>query len=123
MEHHIQNFKAKAYYKAPNDQCSINTCQEKVDILEETMDAERENGQQKMHYLEEELSEIGMKSTDTFSETRFDACRQMDEMEDTVSVDLRRQKRRGGLFVDRQQRYLLRIKRSWIRCSDLPLKL
>ena len=60
MEHHIQNFKAKAYYKAPNDQCSINTYQEKVDILEETMDAERENGQQKMYYLEEELSEIGM---------------------------------------------------------------
>ena len=25
LEHHIQHFKAKAYYKAFNDQCSINT--------------------------------------------------------------------------------------------------
>ena len=40
----IQHFKAKAYYKASNEQRYINTHQEKFDILEEMMEAEREDG-------------------------------------------------------------------------------
>ena len=32
MEQQIQHFKANAYYKESNDQCYINTHQEKVDI-------------------------------------------------------------------------------------------
>ena len=33
LEHQFQRFKSKAYYKASNDQISIDTCQEKVEIL------------------------------------------------------------------------------------------
>ena len=42
LEHQIQHFKANAYYKVSNDQHSVNTRQEKVDILEEMLEAERE---------------------------------------------------------------------------------
>ena len=57
MENQIQHFKTKAYYKASNDQHSINSRQEKVDILEELTEAEREYGMQKIHCLEKELVE------------------------------------------------------------------
>ena len=62
LEHHIQNFKSKAYYRASNDQRSINIHQEKVDILEEMMDAEREEGRKKMHCMEDELDKKRKKS-------------------------------------------------------------
>ena len=52
LEHHIQKFKAKAYNKSSNDQRFINTCQGKVDILKEMMEAELEDRWQKMHCLE-----------------------------------------------------------------------
>ena len=39
MEHQIQHFKAKAYYKTSNYHHYIDTRQEKVDILEEVMEA------------------------------------------------------------------------------------
>ena len=44
LEHKIQQFKAKAYYKSSNDQRYINTLQEKVEILEEIIEAENEDG-------------------------------------------------------------------------------
>ena len=44
MEHHTQHFKDKAYYKSSNDQRYINTLQEKVEILEEIIEAENEDG-------------------------------------------------------------------------------
>ena len=51
LEYRIQHFKSKAYYKASNDQHSINNRQEKFDILEEMMEAEREYRCQKIHFL------------------------------------------------------------------------
>ena len=48
------------------------------------MEAEREDGRQKMHFLEEELTETRKKSAETVAETRCDACRQISEMEDKV---------------------------------------
>ena len=51
MEHQIQHFIFKAYYKASNDQRSINAYQEKVEILEEMMEAVREDERKKMHCL------------------------------------------------------------------------
>ena len=53
LEHQIQHLKSKAIYKASNGQRSINTYQEMVDILEEAMEAEREDGLKKMYCLEE----------------------------------------------------------------------
>ena len=84
MEHQIQHFKAKAYCKASNNQRYIKTHQEKFDILEEMMEAEREDGRQKMHFLEEELAETRKKSSETVAETRCDAWHQIYEMEDKV---------------------------------------
>ena len=74
----------KAYYKASNEKRYINTCQENVDILEEIMEAEREDGLHKMHFPEEELSETRKKSPDTVELTRSNARRQITEMEDKV---------------------------------------
>ena len=65
LEHHIQSSKSKAYYKASNYQRSINTRQEKVDILGDIMEAEHEYGWQKMHFLEEELSYTSNNSSET----------------------------------------------------------
>ena len=57
LDQQIQQFKSKAYYKASNDQRYINNLQEKVNILEEMMEDEREDGRQNMHCLKEELYE------------------------------------------------------------------
>ena len=57
LEHQIQYFKSKAYYKVLNNQCYINTLQENGVILEETMEAEREDGRNNIYLLEEELAE------------------------------------------------------------------
>ena len=44
MYHQIQHLKSKVYYKPYNEQNSINILHKKVDILEEVMDAEHEDG-------------------------------------------------------------------------------
>ena len=84
MEHQIKHFKSNAYYKESNDQRSINDCQEKVDILEDMMQAEREDGRKKMYYMQDELAETQNKSYETVAETRYDAHRQIAEMKDKV---------------------------------------
>ena len=86
MEHHIQHFKSKAYYKASNDQRSINTCKEKVERFEEMMEAEREDGRKKMHCLEEELADTRKKSDESVTEMRCDARHQIGEMGDKLYV-------------------------------------
>ena len=53
LEHHIQHLKDKEYQKASNDQRYINTHQEKVDILEDMMEAELDNRRKNMHCLED----------------------------------------------------------------------
>ena len=78
MEHQIQHFKTKAQYKVSNDQHYINTCQGKVDILEEMMEAEREDGQKKIHCLEEQLAETRKKSAETVADTRWDSRQQIE---------------------------------------------
>ena len=67
MEHQIQPFKSKAYYKASTDQRSINAFQEKFDTLEEVMEAEREYGRKKMYYLEDYLADTRKKSAEPVS--------------------------------------------------------
>ena len=86
MEHHIQHLKYKAYQKASNDQRYINTHQEKVDILEEMMEAELDYRRKNMNCLEEKLAETRKKSDKTVAETRCDDCHQITEMEDKVYV-------------------------------------
>ena len=86
LEHLIQHFKDKAHYKASNYQCSINTCQEKVDISEDMMKAEREDGRQEMHCLEEYLAETRKNSSDIVSEASCYARRQISEMENKVYI-------------------------------------
>ena len=73
LDHQIQHSKSKAYYKASSDQHSINTCQRKVCILEEMMEAEGEYGQKNMHSLKYELDETKKKSSETVADTRYDA--------------------------------------------------
>ena len=48
------------------------------------MEAECEYRQQNMHCLEEELAETSKKSSETVSETRCDACRQIAEIKKKV---------------------------------------
>ena len=84
LEHQNQHFKLKAYYKASNEQRSINNRQEKVYILEYMLEAEREDGQQKMHCLKEELDETRKKSSETEAEKRCDELRQIYETEEKV---------------------------------------
>ena len=84
MEHQIQHFKAKAYYKSWNDQRSINNHQEIFDILENMMEVEREDGRKNMHFIEEELTETRKKSAETVADTRCDARIQISEIEDKV---------------------------------------
>ena len=81
MYHHLQHFKSKAYHKASNDQLSINIHQEKLDTLEEVMEAEHEDRRQNMHCLEEDLYNTGKNLTDIVAYMRCDACRQIDEIE------------------------------------------
>ena len=61
LEQHIQHFKSKVNYKAANDQCYINTRQEKVEILEGVMEAELEYRRHMMHCMEEDLDETRKK--------------------------------------------------------------
>ena len=56
LEHQIQHFKPKEYYKASNDKRSINTSQEKFVILEEMMEAECEDEGNNVNFLGEELA-------------------------------------------------------------------
>ena len=80
LEHQIQHFKYKAYYKASNYQSSINTCQEKVDILVDIMEAEREDGQKNMYFMYEELYETINNSDETFAEMSWDTYDQIAEI-------------------------------------------
>ena len=84
MEHQIQHFKAKAYYKASNDQRSINNRQEFFDILENMMEVEREDGRKNMRFIEDGLNETRKKSAETVADTRCDARIQISEIEDKV---------------------------------------
>ena len=84
MEHQLQHFKSKVYYNTSNYQHSINTHQEKVDIFEEVIEAEREDGRQNMHCLKEELDDTSKKSDEILVETRCDSICQISEMEEKV---------------------------------------
>ena len=77
MEHQIQHSKSKACYNTSNDQRSINTCQEKFDILEEMMEADHEDRRHKMYFMEEELAKTRNNPYETVAETRCDARRQI----------------------------------------------
>ena len=123
LEHNIQHYKAKVYYEASNDQSSINTCQERVDILEEMMKDEREDGRQKIHCREEEFTETRKNSSETVSQMRCDPTAKLMKWNIRYMQNLKRQKIRGVLAANRQQRYLLRRKRRWVECIDSPLKL
>ena len=84
MEHQLQHFKSKVYYNTSNYQHSINTHQEKVDIFEEVIEAEREDGRQNMHCMKEELDDTSKKSDEILVETRCDSICQISEMEEKV---------------------------------------
>ena len=54
LEHHIQHFRSKVYYKVSKDQRSVNNHQETFDILEEMIEENvRTGGRRCMHCLEE----------------------------------------------------------------------
>ena len=80
LEHQIQHFKAKAYYKASNNQCFINIFQKTFDILEEVVEPACEGGRNKMHFLEEALTDIMKILADIVAEMRCDAHYQIDKM-------------------------------------------
>ena len=80
MDQQLQHLKLKEYYKASNEQRSINTHQGNFDILEEVMNSKHEDRWQKMHFLGEDLSETNKKSSETVAGTTCEAHCKISEM-------------------------------------------